>query len=73
MADYFAIRGNGRNHTEPFSHIETECSPCGNYFPKNFVVKKAGAEFTTMEAILQTDPRTNYSHAQYGQFSMEES
>lgn len=25
---------NGNNHTEPFTHIETECSPCGNYFPK---------------------------------------
>jgi arylsulfatase A-like enzyme len=55
------------NHTEPFTHIETECSPCGNYFPKEFVVKSEDAVYTMMEGPLQpTDNRSNYSHAQYG-------
>ena len=58
------------NHTEPWDHIETECSPCGNYFPKSFVVKSADAKYTSMETILPTDPRTGYSHAQYGNRSM---
>jgi arylsulfatase A-like enzyme len=54
------------NHTEPFSHIETECSPCGNYFPKTFVMKTGDSIYTTMETIAKDDPRSNYSHAQYG-------
>lgn len=40
-----------QNHTEPFTHIETECSPCGNYFPKAFVVKSSDAVYTSMETL----------------------
>lgn len=54
------------NHTEPFTHIETECSPCGNYFPSEFVVKEHNELYTKMETLADDDPRTHYSHAQYG-------
>lgn len=54
------------NHTEPFTHIETECNPCGNYFPKEFVTKENDERFTKMEVLEADDPRTHYSHAQYG-------
>ena len=52
---------NARNHTEPFTHIETECSPCGNYFPKAFVVKSADAVHTTMQT-LPSDPEQQPSN-----------
>eukprot|EP00662_Eupelagonemidae_sp_cell21_P046673 gene46673-59416_t len=58
------------NHTEPFTHIETECSPCGNYMPKSFVTKKNNDEFTQLENLEADDPRTHYSEAQYGNRSM---
>lgn len=58
------------NHTEPFTHIETECSPCGNYFPRAFVTKSADSIHTAMETLAPNDPRTNYSHAQYGNRSV---
>ena len=58
--------GKGGNHTEPFTHIETECSPCGNYFPNAFVTKEKDEKYTKMEVLSKDDPRTNYSHAQYG-------
>jgi arylsulfatase A-like enzyme len=58
------------NHTEPFTHIETECSPCGNYFPKAFVTKSSDAKYTSMETLAPDDPRTHYSHAQYGNRSV---
>jgi N-acetylglucosamine-6-sulfatase len=58
------------NHTEPFTHIETECNPCGNYHPKSFVTKMNADEHTKMENILPDDPRTGYSHAQYGNRSI---
>ena len=54
------------NHTEPFTHIETECSPCGNYMPKEFVTKQENERYTAMETLTADDPRTHYSHAQYG-------
>ena len=55
-----------KNHTEPFTHIETECSPCGNYFPKSLVTKADDQEHTQIETLHPADPRSNYSHAQYG-------
>ena len=54
------------NHTEPFTHIETECSPCGNYFPRAFVTKQRDEPFTRMERLARDDPRSHYSEAQYG-------
>lgn len=61
---------SSQNHTGPFTHIETECSPCGNYFPSEFVTKTAGAVHTTMEKLQSDDPRSLYSHAQYGNRSV---
>lgn len=57
---------NRHNRTEPFTHIETECSPCGNYMPDAFVTKRTGEQYTRMEALRDRDPRSRYSHAQYG-------
>jgi N-acetylglucosamine-6-sulfatase len=57
---------NDQNHTGPFSHIETECKPCGNYNPSEFVVKEQDELYTKMETLADDDPRTHYSHAQYG-------
>ena len=47
------------NHTEPFTHIETECSPCGNYFPNAFVVKKSADALHTSMETLPSDPAKN--------------
>jgi N-acetylglucosamine-6-sulfatase len=47
------------NHTEPFTHIETECSPCGNYFPNAFVVKKSADALHTSMETLPSDPAEN--------------
>jgi len=58
------------NHTEPFTHIETECHPCGNYMPREFVTKKNDELYTKMEVLAEDDPRTHYSHAQYGNRSI---
>lgn len=57
---------NAKNHTEPFTHIETECKPCGNYMPTDFVTKEKDELHTKMEKLAADDPRTHYSHAQYG-------
>ena len=58
-----------KNHTAPFTHIETECSPCGNYNPTTFVTKTGDAVHTAMEN-LNTSQWSTYSHAQYGNRSV---
>ena len=57
------------NHTEPFTHIETECSPCGNYNPKSFVTKQDDELHTRTESLANS-PWSGYSHAQYGNRSV---
>ena len=57
-----------QNHTEPFTHIETECSPCGNYL-KAFVVKSADAVHT-MQTLGNDKESSHYSHAEYGNRSV---
>ena len=66
---------NGKhNTTEPFTHVSTLCSPCGNYWGNQYVVKEIGDATTRMEDPI--DPadgnRTwgSYSHAQYGNRSV---
>ena len=55
------------NHTEPFTHLETECSPCGNYNPKSLVTKADGEGYTKMEQLRPESANySHYSHAQYG-------
>eukprot|EP01047_Picozoa_sp_COSAG01_P105879 COSAG01_NODE_35044_length_538_cov_0.685649_2_plen_70_part_01 len=45
------------NHSEPFDHIETECSPCGGYYrvgPNQWVSKETHGAPHVFETL---DPR----------------
>lgn len=57
------------NHTEPFDHIETECSPCGGYYrtgPNEWVHKETHDSIPYLETLYPSSPFSNYSEAQYG-------
>ena len=57
------------NHTEPFDHIETECSPCGGYYrtlQDEWVTKQNHDDVTVLETLDPESPFSNYSEAQYG-------
>lgn len=54
------------NHTEPFTHIETECSPCGGYYRTNWVMKEDDNDVTHLLTI-RSDA---YSEAEYGNRSI---
>eukprot|EP00937_MAST-01D_sp_MAST-1D-sp2_P007802 g7802.t1 len=59
----------GKNHSEPFDHIETECSPCGGYYrtgKNNWVTKERHGDTHVFETIDAAHPFSNYSEAQYG-------
>ena len=53
------------NNTEPFTHVSTLCSPCGNYWGNQYVSKQPGESTTRMEQPLDMEWST-YSHAQFG-------
>lgn len=58
---------NPENHSEPFDHIETECSPCGNYYPDSpdaWVTKATHGAPHVYETLQPDSPYTNYSEAQ---------
>merc|ERR1712232_1109718 len=57
---------NAKNHTEPFTHIETECRPCGGYYREKWVVKEDDDAVTHLITIKEDDPWSTYSEAQYG-------
>jgi len=55
------------NHTEPFDHIETECSPCGGYYrtgKDEWVRKETHGSVPTHETLDPASPYSNYSEAQ---------
>lgn len=57
------------NHTEPFTHIETECSPCGGYYrtgKNNWVVKEDDDSIPYLQTLDPKDPWSTYSEPQYG-------
>jgi N-acetylglucosamine-6-sulfatase len=57
------------NHSEPFDHIETECSPCGGYYrtrKDDWVSKEEHGSPHVFETLDPADPFSNYSEAQYG-------
>jgi len=54
-----------KNTTTPFTHVSTLCSPCGNYWGNQYVVKQPGESTTRMEQPLPMEWST-YSHAQFG-------
>eukprot|EP01048_Picozoa_sp_COSAG05_P014417 COSAG05_NODE_1633_length_4368_cov_1.606934_1_plen_224_part_10 len=57
------------NHSEPFDHIETECSPCGGYYrtgPNDWVAKEEHDSPHVLQTLDPADPFSNYSEAQYG-------
>ena len=41
----------GHNRTAAFTHVGTLCSPCGNYWGSEYVVKEPGEPTTRMEKI----------------------
>ena len=60
---------NPDNHTEPFDHIETECSPCGGYYRtgvNDWVRKDTHDSVPQFETLDPASPYSNYSEAQYG-------
>ena len=58
------------NITFPFTHISTQCQPCGGYWHTKYTVKDIGQATTHLETIDPTD-WSSYSHAQYGNRSAE--
>ena len=52
------------NNTDPFTHIATQCRPCGNYWGNEYVVKEIGETGTRMEAPLSPTEWSTYSHGQ---------
>ena len=57
------------NHSEPFDHVETECSPCGGYYrtgADQWVSKDRHDSPHVFETLQPGDPFSNYSEAQYG-------
>ena len=57
------------NHSEPFDHVETECSPCGGYYRTGvdqWVTKATHNSPHVFETLDPADPFSNYSEAQYG-------
>ena len=60
---------NANNHTEPFDHIETECSPCGGYYrtgKDQWVRKDEHDSVPQLETLDPASAYSNYSEAQYG-------
>ena len=58
-----------QNHSEPFDHIETECSPCGGYYrtgKNQWVSKDTHGAAHVPESVDASHPFSNYSEAQYG-------
>ena len=53
------------NQNEPFTHVSTLCSPCGNYWGNQYVSKQPGESTTRMEQPLDMEWST-YSLAQFG-------
>ena len=57
------------NRTFPFSTIGTECSPCGGYYrlgSNDWVEKDDDDDVPRLVTLSPDDPRSTYSHAQYG-------
>jgi arylsulfatase A-like enzyme len=63
--------GKGDNTTFPFSHISTQCKPCGNYWGTEYVVMDIGEATTRIEApALDPEAWSTYSHGQFGNRSV---
>ena len=52
------------NRTDVFTHIGTQCKPCGNYWGAEYVVKDVGDVTTRLETINGSD-WSAYSHGQF--------
>lgn len=57
---------SANNQTEPFTHVGTLCSPCGNYWGAEYVVKDPGDATTRLEKLANATDWSTYSHAQFG-------
>ena len=52
------------NHSEPFDHVETECSPCGGYYrtgADQWISKDRHDSPHVFETLQPGDPFSNYS------------
>ena len=56
----------GKNRTAAFTHVGTLCSPCGNYWGAEYVVKEPGEATTRMEKLANASAMSAYSHGQFG-------
>ena len=52
------------NRPDVFTHIGTQCKPCGNYWGDEYVVKDVGDVTTRLETINGSD-WSAYSHGQF--------
>eukprot|EP00051_Salpingoeca_urceolata_P007288 m.96369 g.96369 ORF g.96369 m.96369 type:complete len:547 (+) comp15188_c0_seq1:275-1915(+) len=60
----------GKNRTDAFSHISTQCRPCGGYWNANFTVMGLNETTTHRENLDPNDIHT-YSHGQYSNRSID--
>lgn len=71
QAHWLCDNNKENNITFPFTHIATLCRPCGNYWGNEYVVKHIGDETTSMEEPLDPQAWSTYSHAQFGNRSVQ--
>jgi hypothetical protein len=57
--------GHGhKNNTAPFSHVSTQCSPCGGYWKGEYIHKAIGDSTTRVDNSVNLTAFSGYSHGQ---------
>ena len=64
--------GHGhKNNTAPFSHVSTQCSPCGGYWKGEYIHKALGDSTTRVDNSVNLSAFSGYSHGQFGNRSAD--
>ena len=54
--------GEAGNNTAPFSHVSTQCSPCGGYWKGDYIHKAIGDTTTRPDNTVNLTDFSGYSH-----------
>eukprot|EP01043_Picozoa_sp_COSAG02_P020749 COSAG02_NODE_1030_length_15077_cov_36.210119_13_plen_580_part_00 len=69
--EYFCQTGPHGNNTAPFSHVSTQCSPCGGYWKGEYIHKGIDDPTTQYDNSVDLNAFSGYSHGQFGNRSAE--
>lgn len=61
-----SVADGGENKTAPFSHVSTQCSPCGGYWKGDYIHKGIGDTTTRADDSVNLTAFSGYSHGQFG-------